>query len=332
MTQKKIKTIFEDKKTRNLSILIIVLGIILIGVYAVGILKYDMFGFNNNSSDDTPQTETTENEALNDSEKEPTEYVSLVREYNNINTDYVMQIVYPNLFDLPVVQTFNGLKKSDGTYYTFYSNLGNYVNDNNFNDGCDGNACNGNDVYLRKDWQSGTYSEWGSNFVDYKNIISDDDNVIIYGHHGERSYSGVSNQQFTNLDLLLNASNYKDNQYFYLVKETGVVEKYQVAVVAKIDTNNSSDLEIYRTNLNYSSDNQKDGRKQEILNYFKNKSIYDTGASLNEDDKIVTLSTCVTSNDELREVVIAKLVESNDFAQFNEMRLVDGEMVITTKE
>ena len=46
-----------------------------------------------------------------------------------------------------------------------------------------------------------------------------------------------------------------------------------------------------------------------FVNYFKSKSMYDTGVSVSKDDDILTLSTCEYSQNNGRFVVMAKRIK-----------------------
>lgn len=116
-------------------------------------------------------------------------------------------------------------------------------------------------------------------FMDYENNITHtDDNIIIYGHN--RYLNGV-------MFGTLNKTLYKD---WYTNKENQIIRldtlynsyKYQVFSIYIVPTTNDY--------LTVNFDDTKS--KMEFLNTIKNRSIYDFNITLDENSKILTLSTC----------------------------------------
>ena len=54
---------------------------------------------------------------------------------------------------------------------------------------------------------------------------------------------------------------------------------------------------------------ENDKEFETFVNYFKSKSLYDTGISVSKDDDILTLSTCEYSQTNGRFVVMAKRIK-----------------------
>ena len=228
------------------------------------------------------------------------------------NEDYIAQIVFDSgIIDLPVVQAYNGLYDRNGDYYIFYDDKGNEVKeDKACVDGCNGYYCDGNDVYLRTDWKSREYSAFGSNFFDYRNSF-EDQNLIIYGHHASRSHFGdkkAQKQQFTILDTLMDEENYKDNAAFSLTFKDQI-RNYVIVAVLKIDITDERCMQAYRINMDRDLEGgEDDGFFDEYLMIIEDNECYDTGVSLEKEDRFVTLSTCIEGDDNGRELIIAKEV------------------------
>lgn len=230
----------------------------------------------------------------------------------DINRDYMGQLVFESgLINEPIVQTYDGIYKDNGVVYSFYSENGNFINSANVgSDGCDGRACNGNDVYLRLNWKTHEYDFWGSNFMDYRNTLNDQ-NIIIYGHHASRAYYGDAEAEkirFTKLDCLLEKDNYEANKSFSFILENEI-RKYEVAYVLQINAENNDDIQVYRTYINIKINGEDDpGFFNTYLKLLKDKSLYDTGVELKENDKLMTLSLCIQGQPTQRQIIIAKEV------------------------
>ena len=261
------------------------------------------------------QTATSEQEAVSKSlELAKSHYEQF---YNNsqLSDDYKGILFFEDdWLNLDIVQSFNDIYDGNGEYYNFYSYGDKAVTEDNIlTDGCDGRRCNGNDVYIKTDWKTMKHDQWGSNFIDYRNNLSDD-NVILYIHHASREYFGdeeAEKIQGTKLDYLLDENNYKDHSTFYLLVD-GEIRTYQVASVFKLDNRNEKDMQIlYRTNLNNNLYGETDNNKAKVLKHIQSGQLYDTNITLDEDAKYLTISTCIQGqSDRYREIIIGKLIES----------------------
>ena len=169
-----------NSTTRKLLILIAVLILLLAGVLGA------RFFLTPEEPEEPVPTETAETTAA------PAEdpYASLPTRWSReeyakneaINSDYVFTLRFESgLIDLPVVQ---------GT---------------------------SNDSYLRVDWESGKYTEEGTTFLDFRNVIGEDHNLIVYGHYVYRELDPSQTRMFTPLHQLADEDNYEKNRY---VEET----------------------------------------------------------------------------------------------------------------
>lgn len=130
-------------------------------------------------------------------------------------------------------------------------------------------------------------------FLDYRNNINNsDDNTIIYGH-------GRTNKtMFGSLKNIL-SNNWYQNTSNYIINISSISNNtmWQVFSIYKIE--NTSDYL-------YTNFNNKD-EYLTFLNMLLNRSIYDFKTSINNEDKILTLSTCYDDNYKI--VMHAKLIK-----------------------
>lgn len=130
-------------------------------------------------------------------------------------------------------------------------------------------------VYHESNWR-------GQTFLDYRNDINNSDKLIIYGHN-----SNYYNLPFKVLENYYNKSYYDENKYLYLQTDLNKY-KYEIfSVYVEV-----SDWDYYNK--------MKFNTKNEYYNHIlklKNKSMYDTNVSVNEDDKILIIQTCSTKKE-----------------------------------
>ena len=150
---------------------------------------------------------------------------------------------------------------------------------------------NDNEYYLDKDINK-EYLASGSIFMNYLNNGFNDENTVLFGHN------------MRNGTMFGQLKKYKESDFFYgnndidIELSNGDNLKYKV-------------FSVYITNVedNYikTKFDNKDEYK-EFLERIKNKSIYKSEIDLNEDDKIITLSSCSYEFDDARIVVHGKLI------------------------
>ena len=149
-----------------------------------------------------------------------------------------------------------------------------------------------NNYYLNHNFKKES-NESGWIFGDYKNKYDGTDkNIVIYGHNT------LDKSMFGSLKDTLNKNWYsnKDNQEIIFVTENGL-NKYQVFSTYKIDN------EDYYITTDFSS-NEK---YKEFLLKIKSRSVYNYKVDIDENDQILTLSTCA-SNGTKRVVLHAKKI------------------------
>lgn len=150
----------------------------------------------------------------------------------------------------------------------------------------------GGNYYLRRTIKKQKNSA-GTIFVGTVNNSNfQDTNTIVYGHNMKNG------SMFGQLGRYKQKSYFENNQYFRIYTPGGM-QRYQIFSVYKTDVNGSAYLV-------WSWTGGEEYKKW--IEELKSKSMYETGVSISENDIIVTLSTCVTGDDEKRLVLHAKRI------------------------
>ena len=150
-----------------------------------------------------------------------------------------------------------------------------------------------NDYYVRKNINK-EYANAGIPFVSADGNI-DSKNVVIYGHSSK--WDSII---FTPLMSYIDQSYYKEHPTFRFITENET-RTYQIIEIMNADLNNLNDsLEF--TQSNWDSDTAFNAFISDSIN----RELYKTGVSINTDDKLMTLVTCDTRNDNKRIVILAK--------------------------
>lgn len=153
-----------------------------------------------------------------------------------------------------------------------------------------------NDYYVRKNIKK-EYANAGIPFVSADGNI-EAKNVVIYGHS-----SKWSDIIFTPLMNYIRQSYYKEHPTFRFITENEI-RTYQIFGVMNVDLNNLNDsLEF--TQSRWDSDTAFNAFISDSIN----RGLYKTGISVNTEDKLMTLVTCDTRNDNKRTVILAKRVD-----------------------
>lgn len=149
-----------------------------------------------------------------------------------------------------------------------------------------------NDYYLTHNFNK-EYNSAGWIFADYKNKVDGTDkNLVIYGHNMR------DDSMFGSLKWVINEDwyNNEDNKYITLIteNETQVYEVFSVYQIEKED---------YYIQTNFNTEKEFNTVAQTI----KKRSKKDFNVDVNEDDNILTLSTCANNN-KYRVVLHAKKI------------------------
>ena len=183
---------------------------------------------------------------------------------------------------------FNGLKKINSDTIA-------YIRINNTNIDYPIVKYNDNEFYLNHNFEKKVNSG-GWVFLDYKNNLDGNDkNIIVYGHNmKDKSMFGTLSRVLTN-----EWQNNKKNLLITFITEKGKY-KYKIFSTYRVDN------EEYYIKTNFNSNNEY----IDFLSTIKKRSNKYYDVSLDENDQILTLSTCSGSNK--RVVVHAKLIKENE--------------------
>lgn len=148
-----------------------------------------------------------------------------------------------------------------------------------------------NEYYLDHSYDK-SYNDAGWIFMDYRNNLVDDKNTIIYGH------ARLNSTMFGTLKNVVK-KNWYTNIDNHLVKLSTINSNTSWQVFSTYVINS----EDYYIKTSFANDDEY----LEFLNNLKSRSVYDYNTSVNENDRILTLSTCYTDNK--RVVLHAKLIK-----------------------
>ena len=148
-------------------------------------------------------------------------------------------------------------------------------------------------------------------YMDYRNDIDNlDKNTIIYGHNISKDYL-----MFGSLRNTLNESWYKNSENQIITFNT-LNENINWQIFSMYTIEKTSDYLIteFSTKESY----------KRFIEKIKNRSVYDFEIEVNEEDKILTLSTCY-QDDKHRLVIHAKMIGSlsNDIEE-SEIDIMDN--------
>ncbi|MGN1456818.1 MAG: class B sortase [Acutalibacteraceae bacterium] len=158
------------------------------------------------------------------------------------------------------------------------------------------------EYYLYRDFY-GNDTKYGSIFMDYRSTL-DSKNLILHGHHMQdgRMFANLIN--FSDLDV------YKKTPTFTF---NTIYEKSKWKIISIFKTNT---LESQGDFFNYLRGDFKNN--YDFLNFIyqlRERSIIDCPVDVNENDTLVTLSTCAYDFDDFRFVVVARKVRDGESAK-----------------
>ena len=149
-----------------------------------------------------------------------------------------------------------------------------------------------NEFYLYHSFDK-SYNKAGWIFADFRNSFDDnDDNLIIYGHNM------MDGSMFNSLKMVIKSEWYEneDNHLILLMIENKQ-NVYKVFSTYKIRAQDYETITKYESKEKFKT----------YLNFIKKKSIFNYNTDVNEEDQILTLSTC-DDNSNYRIVLHAKKV------------------------
>ena len=144
-----------------------------------------------------------------------------------------------------------------------------------------------NEVYLHRTL-SGYENTMGAIFINAGNKADfTDRHTIVYGHNMNNG------SMFGELDSYNARSFWEQYPYFYIYTPDGAEIRYKIVAAGVVLSN--SDIYQYA----FASDEDF----EQFLGLLNRTALYDTGASLNKESQIVTLSTCTAASGENRFIV-----------------------------
>ncbi len=149
-----------------------------------------------------------------------------------------------------------------------------------------------NDYYLRR-LPNGKWDIAGSIFADFRNSPDFNDlNTVIYGHNMK------NDSMFGKLEKYKTQEYYDAHPVMYLFTPD---KSYKILLISAYTTSAGS-------NDTYCIPNDKNEQKEIIENALA-KSTFTTDVEINEQDRLITLSTCADDYDDARYVVVGVLRE-----------------------
>lgn len=162
-----------------------------------------------------------------------------------------------------------------------------------------------NDKYLRRDIY-GKYTSYGVPFFDYRCSIRDlSRNTIIYGHnmrHDDKIFGTL--EQYRTIDGFKKAP---------LIGMSTLYGDYTFKIYAVFISNSKEEDDNGRV-FNYIFVNAGAERFRNYITEIDKRKLYTTGVDINENDKILTLSTCCYDFEDARLVVVGRLLREGESA------------------
>lgn len=146
-----------------------------------------------------------------------------------------------------------------------------------------------NDFYLNHDFNKKESSS-GAIFMDYKNNIDKDKNIIIYGHNMRNK------SMFQNLMKFKDEEFWKENNKIFLTIDG---KRYEYEIFSSY-ISNAKDIDL-KTNF------ENEGEYLKYIDDIRKKSIFHREMDVKSDDRIITLSTCSYEKDDFRMIIHSKL-------------------------
>ncbi len=160
-----------------------------------------------------------------------------------------------------------------------------------------------NDKYLRRDIY-GKYTSYGVPFFDYRcNIKNLSRNTVIYGHnmrHDDKIFGPLEQ--------------YRDPETFRkapLIGMSTLYGDYTFKIYAVFISNSKPKDDNGRV-FNYIFVNAGEERFNNYITEIDKRKLYTTGVDINENDKILTLSTCCYDFEDARLVVVGRLLRDGE--------------------
>jgi sortase B len=149
-----------------------------------------------------------------------------------------------------------------------------------------------NQYYLKHAY-SGVYSASGTIFMDFRNDIQDDNNILVYGH------TIRANNMFADLNHYVNKAS--GQEYYQEHKELQFNSLYQDSIY--------DIFAIYIVDLNqeayYLFPNYEEDEFDTYLDDIRRRSLVESDLQVNQTDQMLTLVTCYPPLDDARTIIHA---------------------------
>ena len=165
-----------------------------------------------------------------------------------------------------------------------------------------------NDYYLRRDFYKNT-TKYGVPFFDYRNPLDTlSRNTVIYGHNMRHD-----NKLFGTLEEYRTIDGFKKAPLIGMSTLYGdyTFKVYAVFISNSKTTDDNGNVFMY----NFTS-----ATNEEFANYIREidkRKLYTTGVDINENDKIITLSTCCYDFADARLAVVGRLLRPGESPEVN---------------
>ena len=157
------------------------------------------------------------------------------------------------------------------------------------------------EYYLYRDY-TGENTKYGSIFMDvHSSLGTDSKNILLHGHHMRDGRMFANLMYYSDLDF------YKDAPVFTF---DSIYEEAEWKIISIFKTNT---LKSQGEQFGYLRGSFSD--ESDFLNYIyqvRARSLIDIPVDVNENDQLITLSTCSYEFDDFRTVVVARKVRENE--------------------
>ena len=165
------------------------------------------------------------------------------------------------------------------------------------------------DYYLYRDWKTHEDLSYGSIVLDSRNDLSkEEQNTIIYGHYIYEYRNPDRTLVFTPLSTMVDKAVYDRNRYVSLILNDEV-RYYEVANVFEAPLEEIDGVQYSMYGLEYNLleyDPDYLSLYRENINRYE---YFDSGIEITEDDRLLTLQTCIENQHESREIVLCRELE-----------------------
>lgn len=169
-----------------------------------------------------------------------------------------------------------------------------------------------NEKYMEKNWEDMSYRSYGTAFTDYRNEFTNDDrNTIIYGHYVGIKRSQDRSLMFTPLEQLREEKNYEENKNLVVVTQDDI-RYYQIALVYDCLLVEEDGYQFPPDHLVFNEVNYTDDLLHTYLTNAEKENFYPIAEKITDQDRFMTLQTCIEGNELVRQLVVCKEVERKE--------------------